>query len=298
MRVQLGRRMDVAVVIRRALEHLPVLVAVAHRDLDQARCLEDEVALHSLRLEAVGGAARDDDVVAVLVRDVAEDRLERAGARVHEHNLVALAVAKEVVHALCRTAKGDLDIVIPHQRLAAGDLVALGIDVVRLEVSVCVRVRNPFVALDLLEVADLHHATRRLKVVQDRLHPDEALHAHDLLGQERSVVAELDVALTRDVAETLVERHDYRISAAIAARRVPIAGANLKPCPLHAEPITTLPRRSRMKCSSGVVVYMHVSAPTGSGSASGYVQAIQSATRSSTAGSGSPGSSGPTAIPP
>ena len=70
-----------------------------------------------------------------------------------------------------------------------------------------VRVRNPLVALDLLEVADLHDAARRLEVVQDRLHPDEALHAHDLLGQERSVVAELDVTLARDVAEALVERH-------------------------------------------------------------------------------------------
>jgi len=144
--------MDVAVVIRRALEHLPVLVAVALRDLDQARCLEDEVALLALRLEPVGGAARDDDVVAVLVRNVAEDRLECAGAFVHEHDLVALAVAEEVVHLLLRARERDLDVVIPHQQAAAGDLVALCVDVVRLEVAVCVRVRNPLVALDLLEV--------------------------------------------------------------------------------------------------------------------------------------------------
>ena len=47
-RVQLGRRMDVAVVVRRALDDLPVLVAVAARDLDQARRLEHEVALRRL----------------------------------------------------------------------------------------------------------------------------------------------------------------------------------------------------------------------------------------------------------
>ena len=52
-----------------------------------------------------------------------------------------------------------------------------------------------------------------------------------------------------------------------------------------------------MNVSSGVVVYMHVSVATGSRSASGYVRAIHSATRSITAGSGLPGSSGPTVTP-
>jgi hypothetical protein len=37
MRVQLGRRMDVAVVVRRVLEQLAVVVSVAARNLDQAR---------------------------------------------------------------------------------------------------------------------------------------------------------------------------------------------------------------------------------------------------------------------
>src|SRR5207244_8433525 len=97
MRVQLRGWMYVAVVVRSALEHLPILVPVALRDLDQARRLEDEVALLALRPEPIRRATRDHDVVAVLVRDVAEDRLQRAGALVHEHDLVALAVAEEVV---------------------------------------------------------------------------------------------------------------------------------------------------------------------------------------------------------
>src|SRR5262249_55660762 len=142
----------------------------------------------------------------------------------------------------------------------------------------------------------LHDAAGGLQVVQDRLHPDEALHPHDLFGQERSVVPKLDVALPRDVPQALVEGHGYRL-AAIRASRLPIAGANLKPWPLQADPITMRPRRSRMKRSSGVVGYMQVSAPTGSGSASGYVRATHSATRSTSAGSGPPSSSGPTWAP-
>src|SRR3954470_15857358 len=269
VRVQLGRRMDVAVVVRRALEHLAVLVAIAARDLDQAGRLEDEVALLlAPGTEPVGRAARDDDVVALLVRHVAEDGLERARPFVHEHDLVALAVAEEVVHLLLRAAEGDLDVVVPHQHAPTGDLVSLRVDVVRLEVAMRVRVGNPFVPLQLLEVADLHDSTGRLEVVQDRLHPDEALHPHDLFGQERSVVTELDVALPRNIPQALVERHAYRISAAIWASLGRPAGATWKPWPLQGDPITPRPRRSRMKCSSGVVVYMHVSAPTGLGSAS------------------------------
>src|SRR6266513_517775 len=58
MRVQLSRRVDVAVVVRRAFEHLAILVAVALRDLDQPGSLEDEVALLTFRTEPVRRAAR------------------------------------------------------------------------------------------------------------------------------------------------------------------------------------------------------------------------------------------------
>jgi len=73
---------NVSVVVRRALEELPVLVAVAARDLDQPGRLEDEIPLVAFDAEAVGRAARDDDVVAVLVGDLAEVGLQRAGALV------------------------------------------------------------------------------------------------------------------------------------------------------------------------------------------------------------------------
>src|SRR5207245_11152687 len=42
--------------------------------------------------------------------------------------------------------------------------------------------------------------------------------------------------------------------SARAASSSPSAGANLKPCPLHAEPTTTCPRRSSTKLWSGVFV--------------------------------------------
>jgi hypothetical protein len=72
---------------------------------------------------------------------------------------------------------------------------------------VLVGLRHPLLAHDRLEGADLLHAAGRLEVVEDRLVAGEALEAHHLLGQERAVVAELDVPLARNVAEALVEGH-------------------------------------------------------------------------------------------
>ena len=210
-RPQLRRRMDVAVVVRRPLDDHPVLVAVAARDLDQPRRLEDEIALRALGPEAVRRAARDDDVVALLVGDVAERRLERARPLVDEDHLVALAVAEEVLHRRRRPAERDLHVAVPHQQSAARDLVARGLDAGRLEVPVRVLVGQPLLALDRLEAGEVHHPARRVKVVQDRLVAGEPLEPHHLLGEERAVVAKLDVALPRNVAETLVEGHGGRI---------------------------------------------------------------------------------------
>jgi hypothetical protein len=49
--------------------------------------------------------------------------------------------------------------------------------------------------------------TRHGEVEQDRLVAREALEAHDLLGEQPPVVAELDVPLAGDVASELVRRH-------------------------------------------------------------------------------------------
>ncbi len=223
MRVQLGRRVDVAVVVRRALQQLAVVVAVAARDLDQAGRLEDEVALISLGPEAVDRPARDDDVVALLVRQLAEHRLERPVAFVDEDALVALAVPEEVVHLLGGAAERDLDVVVPHQDAAAGDLVAFRVDPVGVEMAVRVRFGNPLVALDLLERAELLDTARALEVVQDRLHPGEALQAHDLFGQERPVVPKLRMPLPGHRTKTLVEGHAGRIPGDPSTERSSLA---------------------------------------------------------------------------
>ena len=211
VRVQLRGRVDVPVVVRGALHDLAVLVAVAARDLDQAGGFEDQVPLLTFRPEAVRRAARNHDVVALLVRELAEDRLQRPRALVDEDHLVPFAVPEEVLHLLGGPAERDLDVRVPHQEPAAGDLVAAGLDALGVHHPVLVGLRHPLLTHDRLELADLLHTAGRLQVVEDRLVPGEALEPHHLFGEQGAVVAELDVALARNVAETLVERHGPRI---------------------------------------------------------------------------------------
>ena len=82
-----------------------------------------------------------------------------------------------------------------------------GRDVRGRHVPVRVRVGHPLLADDRPERAELLDAARGLEVVEDRLVPREALEAHHLLGEERPVLAELDVPLARDVAHADVEGH-------------------------------------------------------------------------------------------
>src|SRR2546430_3213309 len=85
-------------------------------------------------------------------------------------------------------------------------------------------VRNPLFALDRLESVELHHAARRLEVVEDRLVAGEALEPHHLFGEERPVLAELDVPLAGDVAEALVERHRRSLTQGQLSEPTPYGG--------------------------------------------------------------------------
>ena len=86
VRLELRRRMEVALRERRGLGELPVAVAVAVGRLDLARRVEAHPELLHARvgLEAVGRPARDHDVFVRMEREPAEDRLELARALVDE----------------------------------------------------------------------------------------------------------------------------------------------------------------------------------------------------------------------
>src|SRR5581483_709678 len=95
------------------------------------------------------------------------------------------------------------------------------LDLQRLEVAVRMRVRHPFGALERLELAELRDAAGRVDVVEDRLHPREALEPDDLLRQQGAVRAELGVPLRGDLAAALVEGHRSSRSRARGCRAGP-----------------------------------------------------------------------------
>ena len=74
---------------------------------------------------------------------------------VDEDHLVAFPVPEEVLHRPFRSAEGDLDVVVPHERATPRDLVALGRHVVRVLEAVRVSLWDPLVAHDLRERAEL-----------------------------------------------------------------------------------------------------------------------------------------------
>src|SRR5204863_354174 len=115
----------------------------------------DELPLRAVAAEPVRRPARDDDIVALAVRQIAVDRLEDARALVDEDDLVALAVPVEELHRLVRPAERDLDVRVPHQQAPSADRVALLLDAHRPQVPVGVRVRHPLLALDRFEGPEL-----------------------------------------------------------------------------------------------------------------------------------------------
>ncbi len=197
---------DVALRVRRVLEQLPVVVAVALGRLDLGRALEVEHPLvdAGVRLESPGRADRQDEVVARSVGDRPEDRVEQARALVDEQHLVRLAVAVEdaVRHRRRRADDTHHDVVVEEQRDAAGDGVAVRRDARRIDEAVVV-----IAVVGLLERGssrdrlDLVGPRRRDEVVEQRRATREPLDPEQLLGVERAVGrAMLGVARVRDVA--------------------------------------------------------------------------------------------------
>ena len=119
VRHELARHLEVALAVRRALDDLAVVVAVA---LDGVRTYPRLSMIRSfagLREQiAVQNAAMDDQVVARRDRQVAELRLERALPFRDVHDFIALRVAVEVLVLLVGLRVQHRDVVVEQDRRA------------------------------------------------------------------------------------------------------------------------------------------------------------------------------------
>jgi hypothetical protein len=82
----------------RGIEQRVLAEHAAIGEVDLAEGLDHEERVGAGRREAVGGAARDEQVVARLVRQRPEVGLEAPGAAVDEQQLVGVGVAEQVRH--------------------------------------------------------------------------------------------------------------------------------------------------------------------------------------------------------
>ena len=114
---ELARNPDVALGVGRAFHHLAVLVAVAPRRPDVAAALEDDQPVRLLvEPEPVQDVAVDDEVVALLVRQVAELGLEDAAALAHVDDLVAHRIPVPVLVVLVRAGKEHRHVLVEQER--------------------------------------------------------------------------------------------------------------------------------------------------------------------------------------
>ncbi len=199
---------------RRHLGQLAVLVAIPLRCPHVARALDDE-ELQRPRLEAIAvqDAARDDQVVAVLERQLAKRRLEHAAALADEHDLVSLRVAIEELVGTRRLDERHRDVGVEEERNAIQRQASAGAELMRPEVAM------PELPLGIAlprEVAHLPyclHRRRLVQVIQQRRRTGKPLVADQLFGQQRAFTAEHRMALVRHGSKGVVNGHGDSRSA-------------------------------------------------------------------------------------
>src|SRR4029077_6444018 len=105
--------MEVALAVRRDFGQLPVARTVTVGDVDESGHLEAQESRRRrlVEVDAVDGAARNDDVVMLVEVHAAELAAEHALARVYEQHLVRGAVDIQNFLSLRRRNKADADVV-------------------------------------------------------------------------------------------------------------------------------------------------------------------------------------------
>ena len=143
-------------------------------------------------------AAVDDDVITLMKREVAVDRLEDARALRDVDALVGLRIPIEVRIRLVRLGVQHRDVVVEHQRNAIERRAAARLHLGRLEVAMPKRL---ILIGDELHVADPLRRLdrrRRMHVIQQRRGAGESLVAHQLFGVDAAVgLSEGSVAFSR-----------------------------------------------------------------------------------------------------
>src|SRR5215204_5988604 len=101
----------------------------------------------------------------------------------------------------------------------------------------------PLAVLDRLELARLGDPAGRGQVIEDRLVAREPLEAHHLLDEEAAVLAELSVALARELSQPVVS---HRFPLLSCSRSIASNSALKLPSPKPRAPWRSITSRNRV----------------------------------------------------
>ncbi len=210
-RVEVGGAVQVALAVRRVLEELPEARQVALGRVDVAVGLDGVEPARLGGHPAVGGRARDHDVVAGAVGHDAEDGLDGAGAVLDVDALVADGVAVERRGVGAGEDVGDPDVVVAEDQAATLDRAGAGLEVVQPQVARLERVVGRARLVGELPRPAVDERRRHAVVVEQGGVGGEALLPHQLLEVESALgIAVLGVPLRRDGSRAPVVRHRPR----------------------------------------------------------------------------------------
>src|SRR5436309_15631006 len=153
-------------------QQLAVLVEITAPRLNRATGFDHEQARVGTifsKLETIGCATRNDDVIAFMIGEQTKVGLQRAMPVMDKVDLVALGVAEEVVHRLGGTRDAEGHVLVEHEDLAALHGVATLRQWSRLQMNMTLHAEIPFLVMHIPETLNLFHTRGWIVVIEVRV---------------------------------------------------------------------------------------------------------------------------------
>ncbi len=237
-RPQIFGHAPVALAEGRALDELAVLVAVALRRAYFPLRFGDEEALLALaEAVAVQDSARDDEIVALRIRQLAEGGFERPAPVADVDDFVSLRVA--VVELVFRVGKRhpERDVVVEHNCRAVEYRASAALQLAAEEVAHAQALVGVLLQPDFAQQFSPDHRRRPVEMVEQRRGSDEPLVALQLLVVDAAFrLAQRHVPLLRQLAQSVVAVHQ-RLPRSACSASIASNSALKLPCPKPRDPL-------------------------------------------------------------
>ena len=140
-----------------------------------------------IRYHSIDNTSRNDDVIALLIRQRTEHRLKLAGTLVDKDQIVAVRILIEVRHRLNRSTQRDADVVVQQEHLSTSNRISTRRKVMRLDVVMLQRLDVEDLDLRRGQRLEVLGLRGEVDVVQRRRNPRKPFSPKDLLRVKRPI---------------------------------------------------------------------------------------------------------------